>query len=154
MGYSKITEQLFIGTTPVPDEYDGLRRLGVRLVINMRFTRGPYPDPHEPALEFLWLRTFDSVFLPIPMGALVRGARAALRTIESGGKVYTHCAAGRHRAVAMGAAILIAQGYTPQAAMQLIRARRAIADPEIFYIRRRILTFAREWQKQKDIGSF
>jgi len=76
---------------------------------------------------------------------LVRGALAALETIQNGGKVYAHCAGGRHRAVTMGAAILIAQGYDPHAAMTLIKQRRSIADPFAFYIRPRILKFAREW---------
>jgi hypothetical protein len=46
----------------------------------------------------------------------------------------------------MGASILIAQGYKPEAAMKLIKARRPLADPDIFYIRGRILHFARAWQ--------
>jgi len=146
MNFSEITETLFIGTTPAVSDYPRLRELGVRLVINMRFTQGPYPDPHDPPLDFLWMRTFDNMFLPIPIGVLRRGVQAALRTIENGGRVYAHCAGGRHRGVAMGAAILIAQGYEPHAAMQLIKSKRAFADPEIFYIRWRILKFAKEWQ--------
>ena len=47
MDYSRITEDLFIGTTPSVKDYDQLRDQGVRLVINMRFTYGPRPDPHE-----------------------------------------------------------------------------------------------------------
>ncbi|MGC1376754.1 MAG: hypothetical protein WA821_11035, partial [Anaerolineales bacterium] len=119
--------------------------LGVRLVINMRCTRWPFPDPHDPPLDFLWLPSFDTMFIPIPVSTLMRGARAALRTIDGGGKVYAHCAGGRHRAVAMGASILIAQGYEAQAAMTLIKSRRAFADPDIFYIRRQILKFEMEW---------
>jgi len=153
MDCSEITKDIFIGTRPSAEDYARLRELGVRLVINMRFARGPYPDPHETPLTFVWLHTFDSVFIPIPIGALMRGARAALKTIQDGGKVYVHCAQGRHSGPAMGAAILIAQGYEPQAAMQLIKTRRAVAEPEAFYIRRQIMAFAREWQKQKDSGS-
>ena len=75
------------------------------------------------------------------------GAQAALKTIQQGGKVYAHCAYGRHRGVAMGACILIAQGYDPGAAMQLIAVRRPVANPFAYYIRPRILMFAREWNK-------
>ena len=53
MDFSKITEDLFIGMTPYATDYDHLRALGVRLVINMRFTRWPFPDPHETPLDFL-----------------------------------------------------------------------------------------------------
>jgi len=154
MDFSKITEDLFIGTTPAVANYNYLRSLGVRLVINMRCTRWPFPDPHDPPLDFLWLPSFDTMFIPIPVSTLMRGARAALRTIDSGGKVYAHCAGGRHRAVAMGASILIAQGYEAQAAMTLIKSRRAFADPDIFYIRRQILKFEREWHSKKDLRDF
>ncbi len=146
MKFSKITDDLYIGDTPVVQDYDLLRKLGVRLVINMRFEQGPAPDPGRPPLDFLWLRTFDTPFLPIPIQALYKGARAALETIQAGGKVYAHCAKGRHRGVAMGAAILIAQGLGASEAMQLIQARRPLADPGAFYIRSRILRFARRFQ--------
>lgn len=45
----------------------------------------------------------------------------------------------------MGAAILIALGYDPQEAIELIKLRRPVADPDIFYIHRRILRFAHAW---------
>jgi protein-tyrosine phosphatase len=146
MNFSQITDDLFIGTTPAARDYDRLRDLGVQLVLNMRIERRPFPDPNDPPLNLLWLPTFDSPLIPIPMRVLMRGTQAALVTIQNGGKVYTHCAYGCHRAVAMGAAILIAQGHEPHAAMQLIKSRRSFADPEIFYIRWRILKFASEWQ--------
>jgi hypothetical protein len=49
----------------------------------------------------------------------------------------------------MGAAILIAQGYDSESAMDLIQSRRTLADPHVFYIRPRILRFARQWAKQE-----
>ena len=146
MNFSKITDDLFIGTTPSVRDYDILRDLGVRLVINMRFTFGPRPDPHAPPLLLLWLRTIDSPFFPIPIPKLTIGARTAVEMIRVGGRVYVHCAYGRHRGVAMGSCILIAQGYDPESAMQLIAERRLVANPYAFYIRPRILRFAREWQ--------
>jgi hypothetical protein len=147
MNFSKITDDLSIGTTPTVSEYDTLRDLGVQLVINMRFTFGPRPDPHKPPLLLLWLRTIDSPFFPISMPKLMLGAKTALETIRMGGKVYVHCAYGRHRGVAMGACVLIAQGYDPEAAMKLIAERRPVADPNAYYIRPRIMMFAREWNQ-------
>jgi dual specificity MAP kinase phosphatase len=97
-------------------------------------------------MEVLWLRTFDSPFTPIPLAVLEKGTNRALEVIRAGGKIYSHCARGRHRSVAMGAAILIAQGFGAQDAMELIKQKRPIADPDIFYIRQRILAFARRWQ--------
>jgi protein-tyrosine phosphatase len=146
MNFSTITDDLFIGTTPMAFDYDRLRVLGVRLIINMRFRRAPMPDLHIPPINLLWLRTIDSVFFPIPIDKLIRGARAALETIRNGGKVYVHCMGGVHRSAAMGAAILIAQGYDVEAAMQLIKTQRIVADPHVFYIRSRILRFANQWK--------
>ena len=47
----------------------------------------------------------------------------------------------------MGAAILIALGYDAHEAITLIKVQRPIADPDVFYIRRRILSFARAWSE-------
>ena len=143
--FSNITDDLFIGTTPLASDYDGLRELGVRLIINMRLTRSPFPDPHHTPIQLLWLRTIDSPFFPLPVSKLIIGARAALETIHFGGKVYVHCAYGRHRGPAMGSCVLIAQGYAPGEAMSLVADRRAVADPYAYYIRSRILKFAQEW---------
>ena len=143
--FSNITDDLFIGITPLVSDYNGLRELGIKLIINMRLVHGPYPDDHPEPIKLLWLRTFDSPFFPIPIAKLMIGAKAALETIEAGGKVYVHCAGGRHRGVAMGSCILIAQGYEPEAAMKLIAERRLVADPNAYYIRSQIMRFARHW---------
>ena len=145
MNISQITDNLFVGNMPFQRDYDRLRDLGVRLIINMRFTLGPSLDAHSQPIDTLWLRSIDSPFFPIPIHNLMRGAQTALETIQAGGKVYAHCAYGRHRGPAMGACSLIAQGYAPQEAMQLIKDRRPVADPFAWYIRPRILKFAKEW---------
>ena len=145
MNFSTITDDLFIGSMPTINHYDQLRELGVRLIINMRFSFGPKPDQHAEPIHTLWLRSFDSPFFPISIHKLMQGAQAALETIRDGGKVYAHCAYGRHRGPAMGACILIAQGYDPYDAMQLIAERRSVADPFAYYIQPRILKFAKEW---------
>ncbi|MBE7536151.1 MAG: dual specificity protein phosphatase family protein [Anaerolineales bacterium] len=149
MNFSQITDDLFIGAMPSVRDYDSLRDLGVRLIINMRFSRAPKPDPHQPPIKMLWLKNIDSPFFLISIPKLIQGAQAALETIRDGGKVYAHCAYGRHRGVAMGACILIAQGYDPSNAMRLIKERRPFADPFAFYIRPRILKFAKEWNGKK-----
>lgn len=147
--FSHITDDLYIGNMPQVTDYEGLRELGIRLIINMRFSRRPFPDTHQTPIKTLWLRTLDNPLFPMPVSKLMRGAKAALETIREGGKVYVHCAYGRHRGVAMGACVLIAQGYEPEAAMQLITERRLVADPNAFHIRSRILQFARAWAGRK-----
>ena len=102
-------------------------------------------------IQYLWLRTFDNPLIPIPFRAFMRGVNAALEVIHHGGKVYVHCAHGRHRSVAMGAAILIAQGMSAADAIELIKKRRLAADPDIFYIRRRIHFFERRWHLIKQL---
>ena len=148
MNYSQITDYLYIGTTPLPEDYHTLRDLGVRLVVNMRVERPPHPDPHDPPISVLWLPCFDSPLVPISIHTLQRGVAAALKTIEDGGKVYSHCAAGVHRSVALGTSILIALGYTIEEAFSLIKQQRRVADPHTWYIRRRIQRFADTWDLQ------
>ncbi len=145
MNFSTITDDLFIGTSPSRRDFETLRGLGVSLVINMRWLPGPRPPADDPVLRYLWLHTFDNPLLPIPLRSLLQGVQAAVKEIQAGGKVYTHCAKGRHRSVAMAASILVAQGTDPLEAIRLIKERRPIADPEIFYIRRRIELFSRRW---------
>ena len=148
MDFSEITDSLYIGTAPRSEDYDILRQLGVELVINMRIEQRPQSDPHDPPLSVLWLPVFDSPLLPIPVRALEKGVTAAVKTISEGGKVYAHCAAGVHRGAAMGATILIAQGYSFDKAIQLIKTGRKNADPEAWYIRRSIQRFAIYWQNK------
>jgi hypothetical protein len=148
MNFSQITDDLFIGSMPTAADYEALHALGVRLVINMRFLWKLPSGVTHPPFEVLWLRSFDNPLLPISLRALMKGAQRALEIIREGGKIYSHCAYGRHRGVAMGAAILIAQGYTAEAAMELIKAKRPVADPQVFYIKRRILLFAKRWHEK------
>jgi protein tyrosine phosphatase (PTP) superfamily phosphohydrolase (DUF442 family) len=145
INYSEITDTLYIGTTPRKQDCPLLQSQGIQLVINMRFER---PPQYGLPIPVLWLPTFDTPFLPIPIDLLKRGVQAALNVFQQGGKAYAHCASGIHRGVTMGASILIAQGYSSAEAMRLIKERRAIADPYVWYIRRRIEKFAETWYKQ------
>ncbi|HNT23841.1 MAG TPA: dual specificity protein phosphatase [Anaerolineales bacterium] len=145
MNFSPITDSLYIGTTPSASDYFRLRGLNVALVINLRVERPPIRDRYPQPLKTLWLPVFDTPLVPIPIYALNKGVRAALEVIQQGRVVYVHCAAGVHRAPALGSAILIAQGYSAEQAMRTIKERRPIADPHAWYIRRRILRFAKNW---------
>lgn len=147
MNFSRITDILYIGTTPKSKDYEALHKLGVRLVINMRFGFPPKRDPHLTPIRNLWLPVIDSPLFPIPLHALTVGVIEALKVLNNGGVVYTHCSRGRHRGPAMGACILIAQGMWEEEAMQLIEQQRPVADPHAWYIERRIMKFAREWGK-------
>lgn len=145
VNFSKITDNLYIGTTPKKGDYELLHELGVNLVINMRIGVPPRRDPHSSPLRTIWLPTIDSPISPIPMFFINIGVKEALKVMKKGGVVYTHCSKGRHRGPAMGACILIAQGMTPENAMDLIKQQRPVSDLQAWYIHRRIVRFAREW---------
>ena len=59
MNFSSITNDLFIGTTPSSEDYNQLRGLGIKLIINMRVERRPHKDPHPTPLHLLWLDGAD-----------------------------------------------------------------------------------------------
>jgi protein-tyrosine phosphatase len=146
MDISQITDYLYVGTQPKREHLPQLLALDVRLIISMRGERRPPAELTQPPLTVLWLRTFDTFFTPIPIHKLMEGVRAALPVIRSGGRVLAHCHKGRHRSVAMAAAILIAMGHTAEGAMRLLRQRRKIADPHIWYVRWQIKKFEKEWR--------
>jgi protein-tyrosine phosphatase len=147
MDISQITDYMLIGTTPIRKDQNKLLDLGVTLIINMQFEKRPQPDSLIPTL---WLPTFDSPLIRIPVKVLKKGVEAALEVITAGGRVYVHCHGGVHRAVAMGCSILIANGYSLESAMTLVKLRRQKADPEIWYIRRQISLFDRKYGQPAD----
>ncbi len=148
MDISRITDYLYVGGQPKARHAEQLTALGVRLVISMRGESRPPQAFQQPPLSTVWLRTYDTFFTPISVAVLLDGVRAALPVIERGEGVLVHCRHGKHRSVALAAAILIAQGYPAEEAMRLLRDRRAAADPQAWYIRRQIEKFEREWMSR------
>ena len=146
MDISKITDQLYIAAHPKAEDANAIREMNVRLILNMIFFR-PADVYRNPPFRMLTLRTFDSIFLPIPIGKLVRGVKAALPVIQGGESVLVYCREGRHRSVAMAAAILIGQGCSADEAMQLISLKRSKADPYAWHIQRRIRKFEEVWRR-------
>src|SRR6185436_14185996 len=145
MDISQVTDLLFVGGQPQSEHAGHLEDLGIRLVISMR---GEAPPPKvfgQPPFRALWLRTYDTMFTPIPIPKLMEGVQAALSAMERGESVLAHCHYGRHRGVALGAAILIAQGQSSETAMRLLREKRTIANPQTWYIQRQIRQFEKLW---------
>jgi protein tyrosine phosphatase (PTP) superfamily phosphohydrolase (DUF442 family) len=147
MDISQITNQLYIAAHPKAEAADTILDMNVRLILNMIFIR-PADVFRQPPFQMLTLRTFDSIFLPIPIGMLVRGVKAALPVLEKGESVLVYCREGRHRSVAMAASVLIGQGQSADQAMQLISSKRAKADPYAWHIQRRIRKFEQTWTSQ------
>ena len=141
---SQITETLYISAWPRGEHADEIRALGVRLILSMHWRR-PVKTVGHPPVRLLWLPTVDTPLTPMPIFVLRRGVEAALPVVQQGMSVLVHCKAGVHRSVAMACCVLIGTGYTAEAAMRLVKDRRAVADPDVWYIRRRILKFEQEW---------
>jgi hypothetical protein len=142
---SQITEYLYISAWPRGEHAGEIRALGVRLILSMHWRR-PDKTVGHPPVRLLWLPTVDSPLTPMPICVLRRGVEAALPVVRRGEKVLVHCKAGVHRSVAMACCVLIGAGYTAETAMRLVKERRAAADPNAWYIRRRILRFEQEWR--------
>ena len=145
---SQITDYLYISAFPRGEHVAEIVALGVRLVLSMHWMR-PTKMLGKPPVELLWLPTFDNIFLPMPIGTLKRGARAALPVIENSGAVLVHCKSGKHRSVAQAACVLIGMGYTADEAMLLIKEKRAVADPDARHIQSRIRKFEEYWREAK-----
>jgi len=141
---SQITDYLYISAWPRGEHADEIRALGVRLILSMHWRRPVKTLGHAP-VRLLWLPTVDTPLTPMPMFLLRRGVEAALPVVRQGESVLVHCKAGVHRSVAMACCVLIGTGYTAEEAMRLVKDRRAVADPDVWYIRRRILQFEQKW---------
>lgn len=146
MDISKITDYLYIAAHPRAEYAEAIRDLNVRLILNMIFIR-PAKVYQQPPFRMLTLRTFDSIFLPIPLRKLRKGVKTALPVIEDGESVLIYCRKGRHRSVAMASCILIGMGYSADMAMELISSKRHVADPYAWHIQRQIRRFEKSWSK-------
>ena len=143
---SQITDYLYISGWPRGEHAGEIRDLGVRLILSMHWRR-PVKTLGHPPVRVLWLPTVDTPLTPMPIFVLRRGVEAALPVIRQAEKVLVHCKAGVHRSVAMACCVLIGAGYTADAAMRLVKDRRAVADPDVWYIRRQILRFEQQWRQ-------
>ena len=141
---SPITDYLYISAWPRGEHAAEIRALGVRLILSMHWRR-PVKTVGHPPVRLLWLPTVDTPLTPMPMFQLRRGVEAALPVVRQGEKVLVHCKAGVHRSVAMACCVLIGTGHTAEEAMRLVKEQRAVADPDVWYIRRRILKFEQRW---------
>jgi protein-tyrosine phosphatase len=147
---SQITDYLYISAFPRGEHVQVIIDLGVRLVLSMHWIR-PTKMLGKPPVELLWLPTFDNMFLPMPIKTLNKGVQAALPVIKEGGSVLVHCKSGIHRSVAQAACVLIGMGYNADDAMELIKEKRAVADPDAKHIQKRIRKFEIQWQSRKNL---
>ena len=133
-----------MGTTPHRHDYNLLKELGVKLVINMRAGKKVRRIKTLP-MPIVWVPTLDSRFFPIKPSRLIQAVGLCQNVIRDSGKIYVFCRVGRHRSLVMCAAILISQGYTAEEAMHLIKSKRAAADPNASHIKKAVYRFEKWW---------
>ncbi len=108
---------------------------GVTHVIDMQveFDDSPLAGPY--GIEVFWNQVDDD-FQPKPAEVFRPGIGFALAALESPeNKLLIHCAAGVHRAPMMALALLRAQGWDLQEAMELMEERRPVVDFADVYVR-------------------
>ena len=108
-------------------------RLGITHIINMQmeFDDTALAEPY--GVEVLWNATDDD-FEPKHAALFERGVSFATKALmQTGNKVYIHCAAGVHRAPMMALALLCTQGWNLQDAIEMIESKRPAADfPDVY----------------------
>ena len=143
----RITPQLLVGPQLNRRGWRILRdKWGVSSIVNLRVesddrARGIVPQ------HYLWLPTIDHTSPTVEQ--LHRAVKFITERIDSGEKVYIHCAAGVGRAPLTAAAYLISQGYDVDSALDLIRSRRPFISQSTNQ-RTRLLQFAESIRKQAE----
>ena len=150
--FSAITPQIFIAVRPRARHVENVRSLGVDLVLSTLWFR-PARELTRPPFKVRRVPMIDFPLFPIPLWELRMAVEAALPVLEAGGRVFVYCRGGRHRSVATVCCILIAQGMSADAAMDLVIERRPIADPHAPHIERRIRAFEREWHRRVEAAT-
>src|SRR4051812_15765885 len=109
-------------------------KAGITHVINMQieFDDRALCEPY--GVKLLWNPTDDD-FEPKSPELLDAGVRFAVDALSSPeAKIYIHCAAGVHRAPMMTLAILRAQGWTLEDAIETVQSLRPIVDWAEVYV--------------------
>lgn len=136
MDMSWLTDRIALGGGIWNDEnMEELVRMGVTHIINMQIEFDDRPLAEGYDVTVLHNPTDDD-FLPKPPELFARGVEFALEALDHQprNKLYIHCAAGVHRAPMMALAVLRVQGWTLEAAKDLIQKRRWVVDWADVYV--------------------
>jgi protein-tyrosine phosphatase len=116
------------------DNMAAVARAGVTHIIDMQmeFDDTKLAKPH--GIQVLWNPVEDD-FQPKPAEVFQRGVDFALEALDrNDSKLLIHCAAGVHRAPMMALALLCSLSWKLDEAMELITARRPVADFAEVYV--------------------
>jgi len=110
-------------------------RAGITHIIDMQIEFDDTQLAGRHGIAVCW-NPVDDDFEAKPAEVFTRGVEFALAALgEDGTKLFVHCAAGVHRAPMMTLALLGVMGWTVEDAMELIEARRPVADFAEVYVR-------------------
>ena len=98
--FGQMDERLYRGAQPAPDDYQALKDLGITTVIDLRKDKTDY---EKTKVEELGMK-----YVNIPMTGWTTKDESVdefmkLMNDPASGKVYVHCAAGKHRTGLVGA---------------------------------------------------
>ena len=135
MDLTWITDRIAVGGGIWNDDNMAeLVRLGVTHIINMQIEFDDRPLAAKYPVTVLHNPTDDD-FLPKPPQLFQTGVDFALEAFEDpDARIYTHCAAGVHRAPMMTLAILRVLGWSLEKAKDVILARRYVVDFADVYV--------------------
>jgi protein-tyrosine phosphatase len=131
-----VTERIGVGGGIwTAENMAAVARAGVTHVIDMQIEFDDTPLAERHGIAVCW-NPVDDDFEPKPAAIFARGVDFALAALEEDGtKLLVHCAAGVHRAPMMTLALLGVMGWSVEDAMQLVEARRPVADFAEVYVR-------------------
>ena len=135
MDLTWITDRIAVGGGIWNDDNMAeLVRLGVTHIINMQIEFDDRPLAAKYPVTVLHNPTDDD-FLPKPPQLFQTAVDFALEALEEPhARIYTHCAAGVHRAPMMTLAILRVLGWSLEKAKDVILARRYVVDFADVYV--------------------
>jgi protein-tyrosine phosphatase len=107
---------------------------GITHIIDMQIEFDDTALAADHGITVLWNPTDDD-FEPKPAALFRRGVDfVGTALAEADTKVFIHCAAGVHRAPMMALAVLGTMGWDIEDAMELIEAKRPVADFAEVYV--------------------
>ena len=135
MDITWLTDRIAVGGGIWNSENMGkVAREGITHVIDMQIEFDDTPLGLEHGVEVLWNPTDDD-FTAKPRELFRKGVDFAIEALEKpGAKLFIHCAAGVHRAPMMALAVLGSMGWSVKDALQMIEARRPVADFADVYV--------------------
>jgi protein tyrosine phosphatase (PTP) superfamily phosphohydrolase (DUF442 family) len=132
---SWVTRSLAVGGRVREEDIARLARAGITRVVD---TRAEYRDDeaalNREGIQLLYLPAPDTH--PLTVEDLLEGSAWALQQIRDGERVLIHCEHGVGRSVLLTCAVLVRDGYSAEAALQVVQAKRWQASPNHRQIKR------------------